>query len=322
MSARRRASVIVTAMVTTFAGSACAQSIRVADSLLKIGALARAESTYYAAARARPRDPLARWALGRFLVARGAPRVGATLFEEALQFGGEPSLIGADLAPVYLALGMYHELAAMPSPSLSAAERERARWLDAHPTRLVSPDSIVVLSYKPSPASRYLGRIAIRVNGRSVDAAIDPRVRGVVVSDTGVIARSLRHFDDADATSRAAWKFVVADSINIGGLAYRNVPIALQSLADKAQAIVGFDVLARLAPTFDPRTGRITARVSGMVASPVPNGDVFATLLTPSDFRVLQTRGWISASDAPVQRTLSERRWTFDARRGQLIVER
>jgi tetratricopeptide (TPR) repeat protein len=322
MSARRRVSVIVTAALMTFAGSARAQSIRVADSLLNVGALGRAESIYYAAARARPRDPLARWALGRFLVARGAPRVGATLFEEALQFGGDPSLIAADLAPAYLSLGMYHELAALPSPSISAAERERARWLDAHPTRLVSPDSMFVVSYKPTPASRYLGRIGIRVNGRTIDAAIDPRVRGIVVSDTGAIMRSLRHFDETDATSRPAWKLAAADSISIGGLAYRNVPIAAQSLADNAQAIVGFDVLARLAPTFDPRAGRITVRVSGTVMSPVANADVFATLLTPSDFRVLQSRGWISASDPPMQRTLSERRWTFDARRGQLIVER
>src|SRR4051812_11276028 len=86
------------------ATGAHAQSVRVADSLLQRGSLARAESIYYAATRARPRDPVARWSLGRFLVARGAPRVGATLFEEALLFGGAPTMITPDLVPVYLAI--------------------------------------------------------------------------------------------------------------------------------------------------------------------------------------------------------------------------
>ena len=101
------------------------------------GALQRAESLYYAAARAHPRDPAARWALGRYLVARGAPRVGMTLFEEAIQFGGDASKIGADLAPVYLSLGEYQKLSALraaPIPKRSASERGgscriRRRWL-------------------------------------------------------------------------------------------------------------------------------------------------------------------------------------------------
>ena len=189
MSLRGWRVVAVVAVVATLSTprTTRAQSIHTADSLLDIGALARAESTYYLAARARPRDPLARWALGRFLVARGAPRVGATLFEEALQFGGEPSLIVADLAPVYLELGMYHELAALPAPSLSGAERERARWLDAHPTRLISLDSLVKVAYKPSLASGDVGRLNIRVNGQLVEALINPR---------GARRRRIRHERD------------------------------------------------------------------------------------------------------------------------------
>lgn len=310
--------------VLSMSHSVCAQSIHVADSLLNLGALARAESVYYAATSARPRDPVARWALGRFLVARGAPRVGATLFEEALQFGGEPSLIAADLAPVYLGLGMYHEMAALPATSLSAAERERARWLEAHPTRLVSADSIVLLIYKTSPASGNIGRVVIQVNGHAVDAAISSRVRGLVVSDTSAIARTLHRFDakDSPAAPHVSSVPAAADSISIGGITLRNFPLALESLGNGVEAIVGFDVLARLAPTFDPRAGRITLRVSGIVAAPLQNADVFATLLTSTELRILQTRGWISANNAQMLRMLTELRWTFDARRGQMIIER
>src|SRR5512143_1475621 len=82
-----------------------------ADSLLRDGAIGRAESLYYAAARARPRDPAARWQLGRYLISRGALRVGATLVEEAVRFGLDPRVGAATLAPVYLQVGEYHQLA-------------------------------------------------------------------------------------------------------------------------------------------------------------------------------------------------------------------
>jgi hypothetical protein len=319
----RRFWVVAVSAVTVMSGSARAQSIHVADSLLEIGALARAESEYYAAARTRPRDPLARWALGRFLVARGAPRVGATLFEEALLFGGEPSLIIADLAPVYLALGMYHELAALPASSISAAERARARWLDTHPTRLVSPDSIVTSSYR-SDASGEIGRMTIQVNGRPIEATISARVQGLVVSDTSMAAGKLRRFDanGGQPASRVSSIPAAADSISVGGIMYRNYPVAIQSLANRTQAIMGFDVLARLAPTFDPRAGRITLRVGGTVTAAPKNADTFATLLTSSDLRILQSRSWVSAGNTQMLRTLADHRWTFDTRRGQIIVER
>ncbi|HEY9228130.1 MAG TPA: tetratricopeptide repeat protein, partial [Gemmatimonadaceae bacterium] len=84
------------------APAARAQSVAVADSLLRRGSLQRAESLYYAAVRVRPRDPNARLALGRFLAGRGASRVAVTLLEEAVQFGGTAAPIAVDLAPLYL----------------------------------------------------------------------------------------------------------------------------------------------------------------------------------------------------------------------------
>src|SRR5437870_2911921 len=69
------------------------------DSLLAAGRLVSAESAYYATARANPRDPIARAALGRFLAARGATRVGAVLLEEARQFGGDSAAIARALLP-------------------------------------------------------------------------------------------------------------------------------------------------------------------------------------------------------------------------------
>ena len=121
---------------------------------------AGAQSAYYSANASR--DPVARWALGKYLVSRGAPRVGVTLFEEALQFGGDASVVNAELAPAYLALGEYHKLSALKASPLSVAERERARWLVARSTRLSAPDSISTIPYRKPSDSTSLGRIVIQ----------------------------------------------------------------------------------------------------------------------------------------------------------------
>src|SRR5689334_21837989 len=81
------------------------------DSLFRRGRVFAAESAYYDAAKQAPRDPAARLALGRYLAARGALRIGAVLMEEARFFAGDPKTVGAELAPVYARLGDYRSLA-------------------------------------------------------------------------------------------------------------------------------------------------------------------------------------------------------------------
>ena len=104
-----------------------------ADSLLASGKVAAAESMYYATSSARPRDAAARAALGRYLAARGALRIGAVLLEEARLFGGDSTSIARALAPIYRALGDYRSLAVLPKAPLSDAERSRVSWLVTHP---------------------------------------------------------------------------------------------------------------------------------------------------------------------------------------------
>jgi hypothetical protein len=58
-----------------------------ADSLLDAGRWSEAEELLYAAARTRPRDPIARARLGRYLAMKGALRPGLVLVEEAEEFG-------------------------------------------------------------------------------------------------------------------------------------------------------------------------------------------------------------------------------------------
>ena len=86
-------------------------SVVQADSLLASGRVSTAESVYYATSSARPRDAVARAALGRYLASRGALRIGAVLLEEARLFGGDSTTIARTLAPIYGSLGDYRALA-------------------------------------------------------------------------------------------------------------------------------------------------------------------------------------------------------------------
>ena len=322
MTSRHTVHSLATAIIFATPGVVVAQSAR-ADSLLNAGGLQRAESLYYAAVQVRPRDPAARYALGRYLVSRGAPRVGATLFEEALQFGGDASLVGADLAPLYLSLGEYHKLSALKTSALSSAERERARWLVAHTTKTTAPDSVTTVPYRKPANSASLGQMTVRVNGRSVEAAIVTREHGIVISDTNALAKRLRTFRvPAEQRSGAGGVPAVADSIAFGRLSLTDYPVTVRSLPDGQQMIVGLDVLARYAPTFDPRTERISLRASGTVSRGTTIADEFATLFTRSDVRILQAPGWVGFDQPQIARVLASRRWTLDARRGLIAIER
>jgi hypothetical protein len=309
------------AQLAIIPGAISAQS-RVADSLLEHGALAKAESIYYAAVRIRPRDPVARRELGTYLLQRGAPRVGMTLFQEAEQFGADPRVVSRLLAPVYLSLGEYHALATLPSSPLTRGEIERARWLDAHPTSIVAPDSVLTAAYHATADPGFLGHVTIRVNGRPVEAVISIRSRGITVSQSNPAAKGLRRFSAASTREKIGnGTPAAADSIGIGRVSIVNYPVAIERLDESVAAVIGLDVLGRFAPTFDPRSDRVTLRTSGRADARQTDADALPTRLTDADFLVLRNGGWISVGFPQMTKLLSDHRWTLDARRGQIIVE-
>ena len=72
-----------------------------ADSLLDAGRWNAAEELLYAAARAHPRDPIARARLGRYLAMKGALRPGLVLVEEAEEFGLPAATARALARPIH-----------------------------------------------------------------------------------------------------------------------------------------------------------------------------------------------------------------------------
>jgi len=70
------------------------------ESLIDAGRWTEAEERLYASVRARPRDPIARARLGRYLAMKGALRPGLVLVEEAGEFGLPSSTVRALAMPI------------------------------------------------------------------------------------------------------------------------------------------------------------------------------------------------------------------------------
>ena len=184
-----------------------------ADSAFAAADIPRAESLYYLSVRQRPRDPIAREALGRYLAMRGASRIAAVLLEEARMFGGDPGRIAAQLVPLYESLGDWRALLSLTGAPLTAAQRRRASWLAEHPSTIrADPTSLVLIG---GARGDTLGRVTIRIAGRPVVAIIVARDVGVTVGARA--AGGVTHFA-GDSTA------IVLDSINIGAVRLSMVP--------------------------------------------------------------------------------------------------
>jgi hypothetical protein len=294
-------------------------SVEQADSLLASGRVATAESVYYATSSARPRDAAARAALGRYLASRGALRPGAVLLEEARFFGGDSVSIARVLAPIYNSLGDYRALAVLPASPLSPVERERARWLVSHAPVLEFPDSVDTLHYKPLSDGSGIGIVSIGVGERKIDALIDPRVAGVVLRGRQAKRRAGLQSFGQDSSGVVA---VIAE-LHLGDVTLSNVPARLEESGEGPRAsgaLIGLDVLRRLAPTFDAVAQTITLRRSGQVAL-TTIGTRSPMLLDAQGLRILVDGRWESSTSRTSGMLLSLHRWTLDAKRGVIILQ-
>lgn len=287
-----------------------------ADTLLIAGRVFSAESLYYRAVRMDSHDPAARLALGKYLAARGALRVGAVLMEEARYFGADQAQVARALAPVYEALGDYAALASLPASPLPYAERARAEWLGAHPPAAAGPDSARA-DYRVSD-SHLLGQVVLRLGADSVVAAIDARVHGLVLDPSWMDRREIRRFASRGARGPADVAGV-ALAVRLGAFTLTNVPVRFEVQHARDGAVLGLDVLAALAPTFDPVDGHMLLRRSGAVAANTP-GFRIPTLVTDRGVFVVKTETTFPIGHPDVQQYLRRTPWTLDAQNGEVIV--
>ncbi len=287
-----------------------------ADSLMNAGRVFAAESIFYYMVRRDPRNPAARLALGRYLAARGALKVGAVLMEEARYFGGDPATVAEALAPVYEELGDFAALAALPESPLDYARRRRAEWLRDHPPAVTGPDS----AFAPYAVNdtHLLGEVMLGLGGDSVRAAIEGRVSGVVLDTAWIRHDGLVRFasrGERDPRKVAA----VAREVRVGEIVLTNVPVRFEVLRSGVGAILGLDVLGRLAPTFRPGIGEMLLRRDGEVPEDAP-GFRIPTLATEAGVFVVKTQTIFPVGHPDIQQVLRHREWTLDPERGEILV--
>lgn len=283
-----------------------------ADSLLAEGKLASAESAYYAEARAKPRNPTVRAALGKYLAARGGTRAGAVLIDEARFFGGDSAALARALAPLYARIGDYQQLALLRPNILTNAERARVRWLVANPPTARLQGSSAVLTYQPVGDGRGLGTLTLRLgaSGSEVVAIIDPRVSGLVLPAWA--QRDVRTFGKNGPNTIA-----VAETMRIGGATFTGVP-ALVGNADE-RARIGFDVIAPFFPRFDARNGMLTLqRVERRAPSPV--GTRVPALYDSDGMRLLLNGRWFPSTSEAASMLLASRHWVWDWKLGDVVL--
>jgi len=280
-----------------------------ADSLLAAGRLTLAESAYYATTSAYPRDPRARSALGSFLAARGGVIAGIVLLEEARDFGGDSTAIARALAPLYARQREYEKLLGLEPQVLSAAQRRQVEWLQVHPPASSLPDSVVLVTYRAVPDG--IGSVPLRIGRAEVTAVIDPRLSGLVLPAPMAELRSF----GADGQLTIA----VAPVVRVGSATLTNVPTTIGNTDDVR---LGFDVLARLSPTFDPVRGMLLLRreIPPRTRVPVVAGTHVPALFDTNGLRLLFGGRWNPSTSDLATMLLASRPWTWDLKRGDVVL--
>jgi len=309
------------ALVLIAATPLAAQSPQNADSLLQHGLVEQAETMYYAAVRAAPRNPEARLRLGRYLIGRGATRVGAVLVEEAVQFGLDPAIAAPVLATAYEYLGDFQSLARLSPAFVGASVVARARWLVDHPARVAATDSLTPVEFRERMSRDTIGTLPVRINGRGYTAVISARARGITLGNDVANATHARRFDTAVDTGRAI-RLAVVDSIDLGRLAVRNSPVRVDVSGGERGVVIGLDALMRFAPTFDSAAGKLALHAGGSPGARPTQATDITTLLIDGERFAATAGGWASIAVPNVAQLLRGHRWTIDTRRGRIVVER
>lgn len=287
-----------------------------ADTLLIAGRIFAAESLYYVAVRRGPRDPVARLALGRYLAQRGALKVGAVLMEEARYFGGDPARIAIELAPVYQRLGEYNHLAALPASAVPYGERMRAEYLRDNRPGIAGPDSAMV-DYQVND-SQLLGRVMLLIGTDSVMATIDARTEGLVLDTAWARRKELLRFGARTLATRDI--DAVTQTVALGPYSFSNVPTRFAVMRGATKATIGVDLVGQLAPSFDPRRGKVMLRAGGRLPSTFP-GLRIATLTNGHGVYVVKGETIFPLGHPDVQRYFRNSRWTLNPKRGEVLVD-
>jgi hypothetical protein len=166
-----------------------------------------------------------------------------------------------------------------------------------------------------------VGTMPIRINGRSFVATVSARARAIVLGNDVAVATHARRFESAVDSGRAL-RLGVVDSMDLGKLTVKNAAVQVDVSGAVRGVLIGLDALMRFAPTFDGTAGRALLRASGSLPARPEDSTIIPTLLVDGELVTATVGGWSSIATPNVSRLLRGHRWSIDAKRGRLIVER
>ena len=139
-------------------------------------------------------------------------------------------------------------------------------------------------------------------------AMIDPGTTGLVIPAT--MRADVRVLGDSTSNLGVA-------SMRIGPQAFENIPVTLATGDEPIR--LGFDVLHAFSPTFDPAAGFITLHRPERRWRPAL-GTRMPALYYETGMHLLFNGVWTSTNTPAVTRLLNGRAWTWDARRGDVVL--
>lgn len=277
---------------------------------IAVGRLDIAESALFEDIRRSPRGPAARGALGAYLAARGRFEVGITLFEEAMQFGGDSTQIQNRLLELFRWTAQYDRAAALSYAHLSTEAREALRRAGAAGVGGVQTATVPLL---PNEAFG-LGRITIAVGSERVEADVQPLVTGVQLPATMALFGAVEVIG-----ARGDTTFAVARAIDVGKMTIGALPVQL--IPSLQTARIGLDVLAQLTPTFDFAAKTLTLGAGRPVRALAERWPLLLTFPGVS-FVAMEGSGPVLLHAPAGRAAVRGTRWTLDLNSGAIIVER
>lgn len=242
-----------------------------ADSLFAVGRLAEARDAYARRLRADPSDRAARARLGLLALWANHPGEADTLLARVVEEAPDDRTSLEALAEARYRQGRIAEAAPLYRRLGRAAMAARAGSL-SDPYRTSMPAGGVRLAFAPGTV---LPVLTVEMNGRKADVLLDTGAGETIVDPAFAETVGTRSFgtDSAAYAAGAVASFQqgILDSLALGGIVVRNVPIHIRSTAAFAPAaggrtvsgILGTGLLSRFRATLDFQDASLTLERPG-----------------------------------------------------------
>ena len=157
------------------------------------------------------------------------------------------------------------------------------------------------------------------IGGDTLRAKLDSRVQGVVLDTSWLHRKAIKRFA---STYDNDWRNIsgVAIEARVGAFTFGNIPVSFVASGTAFRARMGLDILASMAATIDERAGTIVLRREGRISDDA-TGERIPTLAYPGGLWLVRRDGVWPLTGTMARGIIGGRRWTLNARRGEVIVD-